>query len=578
MDRKMNASRILHPLVLRSLFLRSLGLLCLGLVSLWGGPLGAQESAPGTFAEIIEVRVVNVEVVVTDEDGNRVAGLDRDQFQLEVDGEAQSIDFFNEVVGGEALSEEEGEEGAEAVEDPALEGLPGFSPGEPVSTSYLVFVDDFFSIKRDRNEVLEALADDLPLLTPGDRMAIVAFDGRRLDMISSWSDSQKELQRALRKAGDRKAYGLQRLAERRNFRSIRLDFNSLEPESTVDGTRLDIEEEQFAVQISEQVERVVAAATATLRSFAQPPGRKVMLMVAGGWPFDPVRFTVTDPNRVILDRGVPSGPELFEPLTETANRLGYTLYPVDVPTSSLDLADRDLASLRNIPSGAALEPDFVREQELHASLGFVAESTGGKALINSASLDALPRAVEDTRTFYWLGFTPEWRGDDEVHEIRVRVAGADGQRLEVRTRESYQDLSRNAEVAMMVESGLLFGNAPSSEKLTVVLGEPKRERFRKMRVPLGIRFQAQDIAFVPTNEGGFGAQVLLVISVMDESGARAPVYRLPLAFAQQEEPDGERWVGYDTELELRRADHDVVVAIYDQFGGSLLSSAVSVKP
>ncbi|HEX9668651.1 MAG TPA: hypothetical protein VGC93_04125, partial [Thermoanaerobaculia bacterium] len=39
-------------------------------------PAFAQETPPQeTFGELIEVRVVNVEVVVTDRDGNRVSGL-----------------------------------------------------------------------------------------------------------------------------------------------------------------------------------------------------------------------------------------------------------------------------------------------------------------------------------------------------------------------------------------------------------------------------------------------------------------------------------------------------------------------
>ena len=50
-------------------------------------PAAAQETPPQeTFGELIEVRVVNVEVVVTDRDGNRVSGLGPADFRLTVDG------------------------------------------------------------------------------------------------------------------------------------------------------------------------------------------------------------------------------------------------------------------------------------------------------------------------------------------------------------------------------------------------------------------------------------------------------------------------------------------------------------
>ena len=64
---------------------------------------GAQEPPPefaGVFVEVLDVRVVNVEVVVTDRKGNRVQGLHPDDFSLLVDGEETSIDYFSEIAAG----------------------------------------------------------------------------------------------------------------------------------------------------------------------------------------------------------------------------------------------------------------------------------------------------------------------------------------------------------------------------------------------------------------------------------------------------------------------------------------------
>src|SRR5688572_6141379 len=57
-------------------------------------PAAAQQSSPQSsdpsaepFGEVIDVRVVNVEVVVTDREGKRVTGLQPGDFRLRVDGE-----------------------------------------------------------------------------------------------------------------------------------------------------------------------------------------------------------------------------------------------------------------------------------------------------------------------------------------------------------------------------------------------------------------------------------------------------------------------------------------------------------
>ncbi|MYJ24076.1 MAG: hypothetical protein F4080_00670 [Holophagales bacterium] len=57
-----------------------------GLVLMGAVGLAQQEDLPAVFSEVIDVRVVNIEVVVTDRDGNRVHGLTASDFELLVDG------------------------------------------------------------------------------------------------------------------------------------------------------------------------------------------------------------------------------------------------------------------------------------------------------------------------------------------------------------------------------------------------------------------------------------------------------------------------------------------------------------
>src|SRR5687768_4772452 len=147
-------------------------------------PLAAQqppapEEPASIFGETIDVRVVNVEVVVTDRQGNRVTGLGPGDFRLRVDGKDMPIEYFTEVRGGQAIAASEAGSGQSA----AVQGLPALAPGSAVGTSYLVFIDDYFAVGARRNEVLRELMEDLGRLGPEDRMAIVAFDGKKTDML-----------------------------------------------------------------------------------------------------------------------------------------------------------------------------------------------------------------------------------------------------------------------------------------------------------------------------------------------------------------------------------------------------------
>ena len=72
-------------------------------------PVGA-----GGFSEIVDVRVVNLEVAVTDRDGVPIRGLGAEHFELLVDGEPVPIEYFSEVLGGRAVVPAAGEE-TEAV-------------------------------------------------------------------------------------------------------------------------------------------------------------------------------------------------------------------------------------------------------------------------------------------------------------------------------------------------------------------------------------------------------------------------------------------------------------------------------
>ena len=219
---------------------------------------------------------------------------------------------------------------------------------------------------------------------------------------------------------------------------------------------------------------------------------------------------------------------------------------------------------------------FVREQEVHYSLQFIAEQTGGKALLNGGRREAFQTAREDTRSYYWLGFTPNWQGDDTYHDVQIELTDPS---LKVRARDGFMDMSRQLETSMVVESSLLFGSPTSTDSpLKLVFGRPQKAGRKKMSVPLRVDIPLDKVVFLPTGEGQQQARLELRVAVVDSSGAQAEIPVIPLFIDGPGTPDPGTIFSYDVSLKMRRERHRAVVAVYDQASGSMLSGTAEISP
>ena len=503
---------------------------CIAAVPVWG-----QESPlPDLFSDVIDVRVVNVEVVVTDRKGNRVRGLAAKDFELLVDGEQMPIRYFTEVDDGRAKT----------PTDDRIGELPALIPDEPVGTNYLIFIDEVSAIRQSRNRILQHIEEDLDELGPTDRAALVAFDGRSLTRITDWTSSRDEIEAALSRARDRPALGL---------------------------------ENKFG--LGWQTRRSVMAAAGTVRSFANAPGRKVMLLLAAGWD---TQVDLWSP-RVLWVLGLTDASlaDLYGPLVHAANLVGYSLYPIDMggtgPARPNDpRANHREFGLTGLAAPWGGRPDKPEDpQRWRDVLRYLADETGGLPMISFLGNRALAETSEDTRSYYWLGFEPPRTEDNTLHDIEVRVTGR--RSLRVRSRESYVDMSKGAEVTMLVEGSLLFGGAPGAESLKMELGTPEKAGFRKIAVPVTVTIPLDDVTLLPLG-GQWKHELEFRVSVIDESGDRSetPVRRIPVAGPAAPQP-GQTFV-YETVLVMRKRPHRYVAAIHDPLSGAILSADGTVAP
>ena len=509
-------------------------------------PLDAPAQTGGeTFGESIDVRVVNVEAVVTDRKGTRVTGLEARDFRLLVDGVEVPIDYFTEVAEGVVLPAPQ-----------TAEGVPAPAPAGPVGRSYLVFIDESVVMAPDRDLVLQELERDLDRLGPGDRMAVVAFDGTQLHRLADWTGDRVLLANAFAEARKRPALGI-RFNVERSFQPPDADDGD-EMAKALDNSGLDRigslprqEQNDLTVLENAWVSRVSEAAAAALRGFELPMGRKAMILLTGGWPL----------------------PELALPLVQEANRLGYTLYPVDVPGMEAGA----IVDIQQVTPTEKLSGILSTDWELgvHATLNQVAVATGGKPALNSTRVDALERAEEDTRSYYWLGFSPGWKSDDHHHRIEVEVRRPG---LVVRARNGFSDLSPAKLAQMEAESLLLFGPRPGSVlgPLEIEFGEAKRIKRRLLEVPVLVSFRAG--ALDPPPVQGRETELVLTVGALDHNGVRSDLPQMPVRFTLPVGADGSTRVRSRLTVQLRSIKQRLVFQLRDPVSGGSFVSEVSYRP
>jgi VWFA-related protein len=530
-------------------------------------PLAAQPAAETSeeFVESIDVRVVNVEAVVTDRQGKRVRALSPKDFRLLVDGKEVPIDYFTEIVDGATASA------------PSMPGGPPSAVPKPVEgvvgRSVLVFVDKAFSLGTQLEIVVDRIEQELGRLGPADRVAVVSSDGSELKVLTDWTGDRAAIHGALARARAGRTGGVNVRAERdtldddrtlvdaasgvRETDALGTDLlgKTVGPDSPQGpatgpfGSLLITDLANFPWKAATKMERTINGAMAALRGFSGAPGRKTVLLLSGGWP-------------------VNLQPDLFPRLIDTANRLGYTLYPVDVAgieTSPVPVS----ASVMGPGEPGLPGPGLISsgwERDVHYGLEQLARWTGGTAALNSNRLVALDRLVGDTSSYYWIGFSPAWRGDGRRHAVRLE---ARRRGLEVRSRRSFTDLSAAAESAMSIEGRLMLGRDVQEKTLHVELGAARSAGLREIDVPLTLGIPVEAFSFLAVGDF-YQAELPLHVTSFDSTDTAVELPPTVLRVVVQKMPPAGELMRFESTLRIRRGERKLRFTIADAVHDKLL--------
>ncbi|HEV8580820.1 MAG TPA: VWA domain-containing protein [Thermoanaerobaculia bacterium] len=287
--------------------------------------------APPSFKEVVEINVVNVDVRVTDSQGNPVSGLSKRDFELFEDGKRVDISNFDEVTGGARA-------GGTPADGQVSEPSP--SPAAENAWNLIVYVDNFDLHTASRTRALRQLRENLGrLLAPGDRVMLVSWDlGLKIQL--PFSSDPAAIDETLARMEGLAVYGNDVDNRRRHAYTeiFTIQEASLsDPQPLPCPLRIAVPAHDFSQSRRDEVLRTLSGLTVLVNSLSGVPGRKAVLHVSDGLPTTPGE-EVFQFLAELCGGGSGTGgigqntanPELFERKIETAERQELGL-PLSAP-------------------------------------------------------------------------------------------------------------------------------------------------------------------------------------------------------------------------------------------------------
>jgi VWFA-related protein len=374
-------------------------------------PPETQPLPPVTFRA--EIDYVEVDAVVTDERGNLVKGLSKEDFEVFEDGKPQKVAFFSSVVIPVERFERFVNEARPVVPD-VRSNLRPFD-----GRIYVLLLDDRHTGALRSAGVKRAAHEFIDKYFGANDIAAVIHTGGRTDAGQEFTNDPRLLKAAIDK------FIGQKLRSRTLERLDEYNRNPLlRPQPNSDGSGSSQTGSDIKVRDPLDYERgyYARATLGTLKNLAEFMGsirgrRKAILMFSEGidYPILDV-FDSKDASTVLEDT---------RQAIAAASRANVNFYTID-PRGLNTMGDETM-EMGGFPQdpGYGINPQaFEQERRLAVdSLRVLAEQTGGAAAVESNDYaDAFDRIQRENSSYYVLGYyPPSDKRDGKFHRIEVKL-------------------------------------------------------------------------------------------------------------------------------------------------------------
>jgi VWFA-related protein len=543
-----------------------LALACLLVIS----ASGSFAQTPPPLVETMEVRVINLDVVVTDKKGNRITGLTQDDFEVFDKGRKQDISNFSEI-----------HEDANTVVAAMHEGPEGMTAPAAVPRrrrNTIIFFLDSTSIDPKRRHVVfdELRRFAANAMLPGDR-AMIAVWNRSFHIALPFSESPEEIQLVL--ADVEKAPGSASMKQnRRSVEQHIVQTLRAEQESPHGSIGRAYEEGRasafaYAEDTHAQLRALLASVSSTMTLFGGSEDKKAFVFVGEYLPgkagramfqfvedlFEPFNL----PAEAVPSFDAISMAESLQKAVVAANASRVTIYM---------LASGDLEQLAGDPESDEPDPSPISRDidrnETFLAFSDVAAQTGGLAFLGGKNpRNVLQQIVDDFHIYYSIGFRPSG-AEGRQRSVRVRAKNPD---YVVRTRNNYALRSVADEMADRVVANFHQAGSIGELGVSVERGLVQADGRNRIRLPVKVRVNGDRLTLIPKGDAMEGEVTVFVCAGeldSDASKVQRHTQRLHIP-AGDEARFRSGYLTFDFEVMLRQKGDKVLSAgVLDTISGS----------
>jgi VWFA-related protein len=547
------------------------------------------------LTEKLDVNLVNVDVTVTSH-GKPARGLTRDDFEVLEDGVPQTITNFYAIEGTRA----------KPAAVPALQAeAPISAPSEEerFRRKVLVIIDNRHTSRHNRDVALQKLEEFI-----NDRFASGTYDwsiamiSDRAYLILPLTSDKDRIHQALATVRDAMAERTMReiaatdarlvqtvetadrpigsdgigaataLTTTPNGTTIYSDAAGINPNSSSGALIKRMFETGKRFEQAADVGITYNSIRDVTRSFANSPGRKMLLLLTGN--FSDEENPLGAVEQAEASRHTARLTSLRERLIREANASNASLYIIDTEGLKTLNASSDLDQYQ---SNAAVFGDFAGSRStVGGPLYWIARNTGGR-FFNGNFVD---RSLRDFDTgssdFYSLAYRPNHPIDGKYHTITVRLKNPGRESLVYR--QGYSAVSVDRQLARAMTSTMAAEMQPSTMPVTMLLGSASAPDGQGgVIVPIQAAVPSSALLFVPVKQG-LVAHVDFYVSVFDARGHIVTTFHSVREARANEDTENSGNFVESEKMRLRKGvPYRVVVAMHDQVSDAVGITSQDVK-
>jgi len=531
----------------------------------------AQQPQPGEMpklTETIDVRVINVDVVVTDKKGIPVTGLKKDDFEIYENGALKPISNFYEVDNTKGVPV--GPQTVEAAPSPSLpKPVRVDEVPENQKRRIIIYIDNLSLAPFNRNRVFKQMKDFImQVMRPGDEAMLATFN-RSMKVRVPFTRDPVQIQTTLDIILGESAMGNSNKSERKQTEGQIKDAQSYSEALATART--------YSESIENDLRQSQEALNGLMATLAGVEGKKVLILTSEGFPMQPGREMFAYLDEVSKEKNWTNGTssllegmtfdshEIIRDIARTANVNGITMYTIHA--AGLGGENENSAENARPPSFNVSQTAVMNTTD---SMQMMAEMTGGVASIqtNNYAL-AFDRIRHDLDSYYSLGYRGGTERVDRQRSLQVRVKN---RAYQVRARQTFVEKSTFSEMNDRVVANLLYRTKANDLNIVLKTLQPiPTDDEDLVRVPVEVVIPMESLTLLPQGDtdyaGGFDVYVVVANKDGDMSDVQRKSHQLRVPAIDLAKTKGKVYT-YTLDLLMEKGLDKVSVGVVDNVSNS----------